>query len=391
MKLYNIRALLGCAILCTGSLTCAPGPTPAPQGTKPVPVQTGPSFMTGPCDVATPGGQSLQSFIDSYPITGSHCLKLEPGTYNETIKISTPITLEILNADSQAPAPTIDAQENGSVIRIPNQDANITIRHINLKNGRRQGGKGGGLFNRGTLTLDFVSIENCRADQGGGIFNNGTLTTIENPSFVNDNRAREGGGIFNGASGTLTAEDLQMNDNRARQDNGGAIYNKGALTITRSRLRENKALRGRGGGIYSESEFHGSDNDYIENTAGGDGGAIHTWSNLSLDKDTFTGNRSDTKGGAVFVHNSGSVTVDIEESAFAGNKASSGDGFFLGGNYVGAQVTIANSSFADSAGWGGAVYMSGNQLTVDNSDFRENEAGKNGGAIRFTGSLNNDG
>ena len=101
------------------------------------------------------------------------------------------------------------------------------------------GVNGGGIYNRGTLTLDssFVSGNsavsgNSSNSLGGGIDNAGTLTLTN--STVSGNTARTaGGGISN--RGTLTLDLSTVSGNSAAYVGGGIFINRNAtLTLTNS-------------------------------------------------------------------------------------------------------------------------------------------------------------
>jgi hypothetical protein len=116
-------------------------------------------------------------------------------------------------------------------------------------------GPGGGVGNRGTLTLDAVAVTNNSADgDGGGISNGGTLT-ISN-STISGNTANaegSGGGVLN--VGTLVVSNSTLAGNNAGAGGGGAIDNQGSLTLENSTPAGN--LAGVGGGLY-ESGVSGS-------------------------------------------------------------------------------------------------------------------------------------
>ena len=72
------------------------------------------------------------------------------------------------------------------------------------------------------VTIDGLEIESALAAQsGGGIDNRGTLT-VENSMF-SGNTARNGGGIANEARGTLTVQNSTFSDNSTTSVGGGAI------------------------------------------------------------------------------------------------------------------------------------------------------------------------
>jgi hypothetical protein len=108
-------------------------------------------------------------------------------------------------------------------------------------------GFGGGIANRGTLTVANSLIRDSFSIRGGGIANFGTLTVID--SILSDNWVDlVGGGIYNpGLGSTATVINSTLSGNSATA--GGGIANEGGtLTVTNSTLSGNLA-GARGGAI----------------------------------------------------------------------------------------------------------------------------------------------
>ena len=106
---------------------------------------------------------------------------------------------------------------------------------------------GGGIVNRGTLTLINSTVSGNKGSFVGGIVNSGILTLLN--STVSDNMSSvNGGGVENdiGAAATLTG--VTISGNTAGR-NGGGMRNKGALAVTNSTISGNIAMFGSGGGI----------------------------------------------------------------------------------------------------------------------------------------------
>jgi len=105
---------------------------------------------------------------------------------------------------------------------------------------------GGGVRNRGTLTMTHSLLRRHAASNGGGIHT--TATVLITNSTLNGNVASSfGGGIasFSGATTPVTITNSTLNGNVA--GSGGGIFSFAPLTITNSTLRGNVA--GSGGGI----------------------------------------------------------------------------------------------------------------------------------------------
>jgi hypothetical protein len=126
---------------------------------------------------------------------------------------------------------------------------NFTVQNLTIANGKNAGGTGGGIENRGTLTVTNSTFSGnstgfcllCGpSGYGGGIENRGTLT-VTNSTF-SGNSAGGGGGID--SSGTLTVTNGTFSGNSAFD--GGGIGSGGTLTVTNSTFSGNFAFNGNG-------------------------------------------------------------------------------------------------------------------------------------------------
>ncbi len=188
----------------------------------------------------------------------------------------------------------------------------FTLNYSTISNNKEYGSPvnpngGGGIYNLGTLSVNYSTIsDNTATYNGGGIYNNGTLwvsnsTISDNTVFDRSGDNDGGGGIANDYNGTLWVSNSTISGNTAHF--GGGIYNfgysnnlfgivivnhstvsgnqahfgggicndGGTLTVGSSTIRHNKAFgielssgqeeSGKGGGIYN------SDYDYSYATA----------------------------------------------------------------------------------------------------------------------------
>ena len=96
---------------------------------------------------------------------------------------------------------------------------------------------GGGINNRGTLTLSNSEIRHNSANSsGGGIYNFETLY-IHGSSITGNEAGVHGGGIYN--YGTLHVNNSTISGNTADDDDGGGIYTRGPLTVNSSTITGN--------------------------------------------------------------------------------------------------------------------------------------------------------
>jgi hypothetical protein len=123
-------------------------------------------------------------------------------------------------------------------------------------------GHGGGILNRGAVTLTRSSlIGNHATLNGGGLANADTpsgtapAATFTRSDVIGNTALLRGGGIYNGQRGTLTTtgvsgNPLFINDNRSGTEGGGvAAVNSTATTMTQTAVTTNAALL-TAGGVY---------------------------------------------------------------------------------------------------------------------------------------------
>ncbi len=176
------------------------------------------------------------------------------------------------------------------------------------------GNTGGGIFNRGTLTLTDSTVSGNHARLGGAILSySGGVTLID--STVSGNSAQGGGGIYNTSLGTLTLNDSTVSNNSCSVNWGGGISNWGGT--------------------------------------------------LTLNDSTVTGNTAAFAGGGIYNLFSGSLTVT--NSTISGNTAVHGGGINFGGFYSGQSgpLSVSDSIIAGNTASGSAPDLNGS-ITTDN-------------------------
>jgi hypothetical protein len=152
--------------------------------------------------------------------------------------------------------------------------SNITIR------GGYAAYYGGGVENRGALTLDRVNVtQNHNGDLGGGIRNAGSLI-LRNSSLIDNDSVLGGGGLMNEEDAYVSASTIAFNT----AYEGGGIYNYRHLILIDSTIALNEALTDGGGilgveGSDSATNIYSSTivfNDADEDRDGvGSGGGVH--------------------------------------------------------------------------------------------------------------------
>jgi hypothetical protein len=138
---------------------------------------------------------------------------------------------------------------------------------VALTNGSVLLGDGGGILNRGAVTLTNSSLSGntATAGNGGGLANADTpsgtapaATFTRSPVTNNTAPLGNGGGIYNGLRGTLTTtgvsgSPLIITGNTGAHGGGIAAVNSTATTLTQTAVTVNHAgLLGTAGGVYRQ-------------------------------------------------------------------------------------------------------------------------------------------
>ena len=148
--------------------------------------------------------------------------------------------------------PTLTGHDRRRVLTIADGvDAeldDLTIVHGNAE-------RGGGILNRGTLTLMGVDVRhNEAAAGGGGILNRGSLV-VGDRTIVRGNEAKSGGGIAN--EGTASIQGDSSVEHNVASRVGGGVVNRGRLAMSgRASIVRNEA-GGKGGGLFDEGVLDG--------------------------------------------------------------------------------------------------------------------------------------
>lgn len=243
-------------------------------------------------------------------------------------------------------------------------DVNVSISNVAIVDGSAY--EGGGIYNKGTLTIaNSALVGNKSEEQGGGIWSDGLLD-ITNSTFTgNESVWYQGGGVWN--DGTATITESTFSDNSS-YDDGGGIWNGGSLDLTNGTFSNNATTGDRGGGVWG----------------GRSGGAIWNGGALDITNGSFLGNSAARHGGGI--HNVGG-TVTIADSEFTGNSAvgsgATGGAFSSFIHLTGSdgRLQITGSTFSENSASSGAAIWSDMPTNIADSTFSENTARGSGGAI----------
>jgi hypothetical protein len=264
------------------------------------------------------------------------------ATYKENLTIR--IGLKVIG--SGATTTIIDGSCVNRVLTISSPSANVTLSKFTIQNGC--GSEGGGIYNKGTLTINDSTVSGNRAGTGktrgyaGGIENNGALTISNCTVSGNDATGGffgvpgRGGGVGNSGRLTITNSTISGNQVGGMEGRAGGIYNCcfTPVTVSNSTLGGNSAgVSGVGGGIYGSATLQ---NSIVANNSGGNckGTMTSKGYNLSSDNtcnfnDTGDLNNTDPKLGQLGTYGGPTQTIPLlsgSPAIDAGNPSGCTDG-----------------------------------------------------------------
>ena len=274
---------------------------------------------------------------------------------------------------------TIDAKNLGRIFSI-GEGFTVTLTNATLINGKAD--KGGAIYNDGSLTLSDVKLSDNAADSyGGAVFNNGHLvvgnSVFDSNDIVNRGSASVdygGAAIYNWYDGVLTVSGSNFTNNIKNYKNGdrlvGAVATIGDATISDSYFVNNS---GRWGGAITTSGALIAGDDVNTLTVSGStfkengglyGAGIFVWgSDFTVSDCVFDKNTAFGKGNMTPNNNNGAA-IEVTDT----NKAIAG--------------TIAGSNFTNNkAQYGGAIDICEGNIKITDSEFVNNSADVEGGAI----------
>jgi hypothetical protein len=195
--------------------------------------------------------------------------------------------------------------------------------------------QGGGIFNRGTVTLTHSALTDTRARfNGAGLFNQNGTVAVANSQIARNALTfiGEGGGLDN-QSGTVTiAASLVVNNSVS---SGGGIHNNGGtLTLTQTTLAHN----GAGSLVSLSGTVLLTDSTVADNASVGfQAGGIDNNGTLLLMNSTLAGNFGLSTGGLGSFLRTG--TAIVTNTTVADNQTESG----AGGILAGASTVLVNT------------------------------------------------
>lgn len=234
----------------------------------------------------------IDGVIMQEPLSGTESLvTIGDGTNRPKIKIignGSSATLFVNTVSSTLPARGIYVNSN----------ATVSISGVTISSGVTSE-YGGGIYNKGNLTLDNVIVNNCNAKYGGGIHSEGSLT-MNDGAVTNNTASNSGGGIHN--TGYATLNNVNIEENTAINSGGGIFADQGSArlimkggTISKNTADGPGSKSGNGGGLrfygikgkpdfsFCQCQSYLDNVTITENSASGSGDGVYIISGAYLD------------------------------------------------------------------------------------------------------------
>jgi hypothetical protein len=241
-------------------------------------------------------------------------------------------------------------------------------------------GNGGGILNKGSLTLEHVVLtENQtgkgdlgmngplegsggsggRGGSGGGIFNEPGASLTIRQSTISKNFSGDGGKGGEGGEGVNAIGHFPNGGDGGSggpSGDGGGIYNAGSLTVDRSTISGN--FTGRGGEGGTGAVGTGEVNEFSPGR-GGDGGE---GGNSGVQYEKNVGSNSNLLDGGGGIYNAGSLTMTnstISGNATGAGGAGGGSGAGGGPSKFGRFADSGRAGTGGGGGRGGGLFTGG--------------------------------
>ena len=306
-------------------------------------------------DVYTTGENSFSNLTDEIKNTGTSLDLNKDYAFNNKTDNKNGIAIAKDNFVLNGNGRTIDAKNQSRIFNITGN--NVTINDLILINGNAE--KGGAIYTAKSLTLNNVTFLNNHAIKNGGAVALYTEVTLNcnNSKFI-DNYAGEGGSSIAVATGKLNLYNAYITSK---------IYAKaGQVMGTLAQLSLENITFANTTATYAPAIYLvGSKIRIIDSRF------------INLKANITAGAMSLREGGELYIKNCEFINTTSSRNAGAIYADITGYVASNEGN-----VTIIDSKFKDvSSEFGGAYVQLGGKFWLNNSEFKNNHATINGGAI----------
>jgi predicted outer membrane repeat protein len=217
------------------------------------------------CDFAT-----IQAAIDDASTTDGAIIEVTDPVHTEAgIIVNKDVIIRGLGVSDTIVQAHTTPEEALDRVFLVTEGATVTIRNLTIRHGNppyadEDWRTGGGILNKGTLTLKNCVVSHNIGNSGGGILTTGVLT-VNNCTISHNVADRiapdgwddgDGGGIEVEVGGALTLVNSTVSDNVAAKWGGGIYMDWDATaTLTNCTISGNLAIT-YGGGIYTKKALH---------------------------------------------------------------------------------------------------------------------------------------
>ena len=272
------------------------------------------------------------------------------------------------------------ANKGGSIYA---HESSLSITGGSLKNHNNEGTSDGAVayvWASNIFDVTNVEVKDNTSYGNGVLYIHSVPATFDNVTATG-NTATNGGVAYLSTKAEVTVKNSNWYANTATSSGGAMYLGKGTLTVINSTLGGDTAEAGNtakyGGAIFAKTD-----------------------KTVTIENAALANNTASSTGGAVYVQG-GTVSVVGTANRFVGNSSGSTGGAFnvvagedSDGNKVPAVVNINGAEFTSNSTKtdGGAIYISGSNLTVTNSSFTKNATTteeRGGGVMYCTGATVN--
>jgi len=286
----------------TLTLTPAPTDTPIPSTETPTVVPTATATPLPATDTVCASGcdfSTIQAAIDDASTEAGAIIEITDPVHTEAgivVHKGKDVTIRGLGADVTIVQAHETLDETPQRVFFVEEGATAIFERMTIRHGEPSVKEecGGGILNRGALTIKYCVVSDNVAIGGGGVSNFGALIIVA--STINNNVARGdgprgiecgGGGGVKSSKGTLAIINSTITGNQAGLRSaglGGGIRTGCGCTaeIINSTISGNKAAR-YGGGIAGAGTVQITNCTISNNAVGGGGGALWVRGTVNLE------------------------------------------------------------------------------------------------------------
>ncbi|GBF05356.1 hypothetical protein DAERI_040116 [Deinococcus aerius] len=335
--------------------------------------------------------------LDGTTVTGGKAMN-GGGIYNDAGASLTLRDVTVTANEAFAPTPDLENESTGSGGGVANRGT-LTVESGTLRDNTAYY-TGGGIRNTGTLNMRGGHVDGNRCTfafsaqdnvfsgcSGGGIVSTGPVTMTG--GTVNGNTSTlVGGGLFV-FQAPLTLSGGEISGNTTGRGGGGVMVNTGTLDLTGGTISNNKATRegGGGGGVLVYKTTMNFSGGVIRGNSAEAGGGIDAYTDNKVTMTGGTVEENTARGGGGLNVNTRS-TLSFTGGTVRNNTASEYGGGITVSNAQGA-LTLGGAAAlrGNKAGaQGGGLYVSGAALTMTDGTIEGNTAVDNGGGLALAGS-----